>query len=145
MAAIFSSRLLQNQPPLIFEDGEQRRDFVHVEDVARAYVAAVREDGADGLALNVGSGQSVSVKEIAATLAAAMNKTVPPTITGKCRNGDIRHCFADISLVQEKLGWRPRYDFKSGVRTLLAWVLSQTDVKTIGDSYAELKSLGLLK
>ena len=145
VVAIFCSRLLQNLRPVVFEDGEQRRDFVHVEDVARAYVLALENDGADGLALNLGSGQSVSVNEIAKSLAEAMGKQCPPEIPGKYRDGDIRHCFADIELIGSRLGWRPQYAFQSGVGTVLRWVLSQADVKAAGDSYAELKALGLLK
>lgn len=145
VAAIFSSRLLQNQPPIVFEDGNQRRDFVHVEDVARGYAMAVENGGADGLAVNLGSGHSISVNEIAATLAEAMHKPCRPEISGKYRDGDIRHCFADITRIKNTLGWTPRHDFASGVGTLLRWVLSQTDVKIAGDSYAELKTLGLLK
>ena len=145
VAAIFCSRLLRNQPPLVFEDGNQRRDFVHVEDVARAYVLALENDAARGMAVNLGSGQSISVNEIAATLAEALHKPLRPEISGKYRDGDIRHCFADISLARQVLGWNPRYDFRSGVRTLLAWVLSQAGVQAAGDSYAELGQLGLLK
>ncbi len=145
VVAIFSSRLLQNLPPIVFEDGEQRRDFVHVEDVARAYVLALENNGADGLALNLGSGQSVTVNEIAETLSATLRRSCPAEISGKYRDGDIRHCFADISLIESKLGWAPRFEFRSGVNTVLRWVLSQTNVKIIGDSYSELKALGLLK
>ena len=101
--------------------------------------------GADGLALNLGSGRSISVNEIAATLAAAMGKPCRPEIAGKYRDGDIRHCFADIGLIQGKLGWAPHYRISIRSRDRAAWVLSQTDVQTIGDSYAELKALGLLK
>jgi dTDP-L-rhamnose 4-epimerase len=145
VAAIFSNRLLQNQPPIVYEDGQQRRDFVFVEDVARAYAMALVNSGADGMAVNLGSGQSLSVKDIAVTLATAMKKNIPLELTGKYRDGDIRHCFADISLIKERLGWSPRHDFRSGVGTLLSWVLSQTAVKTIGDSHGEMKALGLLK
>jgi dTDP-L-rhamnose 4-epimerase len=145
VAAIFSSKLLQNQSPVVFEDGKQMRDFVHVDDVARAYVMALENDGADGLALNLGSGYSLNVIEIANTLSQIMGKNISPEISNKYRDGDIRNCFADISLIKEKLGWSPEYNFKNGAHTLLSWVLSQTDVKFIGDSYEELKKLGLLK
>jgi len=145
VVAIFCSCLLQNRSPIIFEDGEQRRDFVHVEDVARAYALALENDGANGLSLNLGSGQSISVNEIAKLLATAMGKPCHPEIAGKYRDGDIRHCFADVSLIKDKLGWTPQYEFQSGIGTVLRWVLSQTDVKYMGDSYAELKALGLLK
>jgi dTDP-L-rhamnose 4-epimerase len=145
VAAIFCSRLLQNQPPLVFEDGNQRRDFVHVEDVARAYVMALENGRVDGLAMNLGSGQSISVNEIAATLAAALHKPLQPEIAGKYRDGDIRHCFADISLIKATLGWAPKYEFRSGVNTLLSWVLSQSDVRFSADASAELRRLGLIK
>ena len=145
VVAIFCGRMLQNLPPIVFEDGEQRRDFVHVEDVARAYALALENDGGDGLALNLGSGKSISVNEIARTLAATMGKSCRTEVPGKYRDGDIRHCFADIGLIKNKLGWTPKFEFRSGVDIVLRWVLSQTDVKTIGDSYAELKALGLLK
>ena len=145
VAAIFCGRLLQNQQPLVFEDGNQRRDFVHVEDVARAYAMALENDDARGLAMNLGSGQSISVNEIAATIAAAMDRPCRPEITGKYRDGDIRHCFADISLIRARLGWTPRHDFRSGVAALVEWVLLQTGVKSSGDSFGELKHLGLVK
>jgi dTDP-L-rhamnose 4-epimerase len=145
VVAIFCNKLLKNESPLIFEDGNQKRDFVHVEDVARAYLMALENDDANGYSLNLGSGKSISVKEIAERLSKIMNKNIEPTITNNYRDGDIRHCFGDISLIKEKLGWEPQYDFENGVHTLLEWVLSQTDVETIGDSYQELKEMGLLK
>ena len=145
VAAIFSGKLLNNEPPMIFEDGYQKRDFVHAEDVARAYVMALESHKADGLALNLGSGESISVIEIAKTLAATLGKNIEPIITGKYRDGDIRHCFADISLIKETLGWKPAYTFKNGVHTLLQWLLDQGEVEVNADSFAELKKMGLLK
>jgi dTDP-L-rhamnose 4-epimerase len=145
VAAIFSSKLLQNESPVVFEDGKQMRDFVHVVDVANAYLLALENSGGDGLALNLGSGYSLNVIEIAETLAKIMNKNIKPIISNKYRDGDIRNCFADISLIEEKLGWKPQYNFQNGAHTLLEWVLSQTDVKFIGDSFDELRKLGLLK
>lgn len=144
VVAIFSNKLLQDQPPTIFEDGHQRRDFIHVEDVARAYVMALEQDGADGLALNLGSGRSISIREIAETLAKVMNKDLEPVIAGRYRDGDIRNCFSDISLLQEKLGWQPEYEFEEGVKTLLKWLLEQDQVEA-ADSTEELQRMGLLK
>src|SRR5206468_11091421 len=103
--AIFASRLLNGKPPLVYEDGEQRRDFVNVRDVARACVLALEEGGADGHALNIGSGRSVSVNEIARSLADVLGTEIEPEVTGKFRAGDIRHCFADISRAQRLLGY----------------------------------------
>jgi dTDP-L-rhamnose 4-epimerase len=90
VAAIFSNKLLNDEAPLVFEDGNQRRDFVHVEDVANAYVLAIEDNGGDGLAMNLGSGRSISVLEIATSLAAILGKQIQPQVTNKFRDGDIR-------------------------------------------------------
>src|SRR5262249_38895337 len=95
VAAIFCARLLNDRPPLVFEDGKQRRDFVHVSDVARAVVAAAEQPVA-GETINIGSGAAVSVCELAEILALALDKDIAPEIVGRYRRGDIRHCFADI-------------------------------------------------
>ena len=145
MAAIFSSRLLRNQPPLVFEDGNQRRDFVHVEDVARAYVMALENAQADGLVMNLGSGQSISVNEIAAALADALQKPLRPEITGKYRDGDIRHCFADIHLIQATLGWKPRYCFQTGIPSLVTWLKEQQTQDRVAEAMNDLKQRGLIK
>ena len=145
VVAIFSNKLLQAQQPTVFEDGYQMRDFVHVEDVARAYLLALESDAADGLAINIGSGKCISVLEIARTLADIIGKDIEPIITGKYRDGDIRHCFADISLLKEKLGWEPKYNFENGIGTLVNWLMSQTEIKSTKDSYNELNKMGLLK
>ena len=97
VAAIFISRLLNGEPPLVFEDGEQLRDFVHVKDVAEAFAAVLESDKRVWGAFNVGSGRSVSVNEIARTLARLLRKNIAPGVLEKYRVGDIRHCFADVS------------------------------------------------
>jgi nucleoside-diphosphate-sugar epimerase len=105
--AIFSSRLANGQRPMIFEDGEQRRDFVYVGDVARAFCEALVKREAVGEVFNIGSGQSRSVTDVARSIARAMNRNeVDPEIVGKTRIGDIRHCFCDGSLAADKLGFR---------------------------------------
>lgn len=146
VVAIFSSRLLNRQPPLIFEDGRQLRDFVHVEDVAQAYVSAL-ESGqeVDGLALNVGSGCSVSVLEIAQLLAEHMDVAIAPLTTGRYRDGDVRHCFGDIGLIQQKLGWKPKWDFNEGVACLLRWLQEQKAEDKVSGAYLELERRGLVK
>jgi dTDP-L-rhamnose 4-epimerase len=145
VAAIFSNRLLQDQRPLVFEDGNQRRDFVHVEDVARAYVMALENPDVQGLALNLGSGESISVNEIAATLAAALNKPLTPEIAGKYRDGDIRHCFADIGLIQAQLDWKPNYSFSAGIPSLVSWLKQQQSHGQVSQAVDDLKQRGLLK
>src|SRR5205814_852137 len=95
--AIFASRLLNGRPPLVFEDGQQRRDFVHVRDVARACVLALEATRGIGEAFNIGSGQSRTILSVASDLARAIGRPgTAPRVTGKYRLGDIRHCFADI-------------------------------------------------
>lgn len=146
VAAIFSAKLLNDEAPTVFEDGNQKRDFVHVEDVARAYAISLTTSSADGMALNLGSGEPVSVFEIATILAEKLGKSdIVPTITGKYRDGDVRHCFAVISLIKEKLNWNPRYIFRNGVDTMLEWLLSQKGMKAMEDSFGELERMGILK
>ena len=133
VAAIFCARLLNDRPPLIFEDGLQRRDFVHVQDVARAIVSAA-EKPVPGEAINIGSGNAVSVIEVAEILAHEMRKSILPKILGKYRQGDIRHCFADISKARRLLGWEPAKTFRQGVPELVSWVQSQSEARDGADS-----------
>lgn len=143
--AIFASRLLNGQPPLIFEDGEQRRDFVHVNDVARAFCEALVLPEAVGGTFNVGSGRDRSVKEVATELAKAMGKNaIEPEIVGKARIGDIRHCFCDTSLSRDKLGFQAREDFTDGLARLAEWVSSQTAEDRVDTARGELEARGLV-
>src|SRR5690606_39069000 len=97
--AIFASRLLNGKPPLVFEDGRQRRDFVSVHDVARACILALEHEDAPGWAFNVGSGHAATVEEVGRQMAEVLGKPrLRPELTGKYRVGDVRHCFADVSL-----------------------------------------------
>jgi dTDP-L-rhamnose 4-epimerase len=143
--AIFSSRLLNNQRPVIFEDGEQRRDFVHVSDVARAFCDALELPQAAGGVFNIGSGHDRSVREVAQALAGALGKHgIEPEIAGKGRIGDIRHCFCDGSLAADKLGFRATTDFGQGLAELAEWVASQTSVDRVDHARAELEKRGLV-
>ena len=141
--AIFASRLLNGRPPLIFEDGLQRRDFVSVHDVAAAFALALDSPAADGRVLNVGSGTSVTVLELAERLAALMGVDVRPEATGRYRVGDIRHCFADISLARELLGYEPRVPLERGMAELVEWLAGQAAVDRVDAAAAELSSRGL--
>lgn len=145
VAAIFSGRLLNNHQPLIFEDGYQRRDFIYVEDVARAYVMALTNDTVNGYALNLGGGQSVSISQVATTIAKVMGKNIEPIITGNFRDGDIRHCFADITLIKEKLKWKPEWSFEAGMKPLVEWLLQQKADDKVDNALEELKRKGLIK
>ena len=143
--AIFASRLLNGQPPMIFEDGEQRRDFVHVNDVARAFCDALVLPAAVGGTFNIGSGRDRSVREVAHDLARAMNRSsIEAEIVGKARTGDIRHCFCDTSMSEQKLGFAAREDFVEGLAELAEWVGQQTAVDHVAKARRELEARGLV-
>jgi dTDP-L-rhamnose 4-epimerase len=143
--AIFASRLLNGQPPLIFEDGEQRRDFVHVRDVARAFADALVLPEAAGGTFNIGSGRDRSVRQVATALAAAMGKNaIEPEVVGKARTGDIRHCFCDPGLAKDTLGFQAREDFAEGLAELAEWVASQTAEDRVETAREELEARGLV-
>jgi dTDP-L-rhamnose 4-epimerase len=142
--AIFAARLLNNKAPVIFEDGLQRRDFVSVHDVVRACIRALEAEKAPGNAFNVGSGWSVTVRDVAAALARALKKEhITPEISGKYRAGDIRHCFADISLAREKLDYEPAVDFEDGLRELAEWLKGQQAEDRVEAATSELTRRGL--
>jgi dTDP-L-rhamnose 4-epimerase len=143
--AIFAARLLNGKTPQVFEDGCQRRDFVHVNDVALAFLKALEVPQAAGGVFNIGSGRTVTVREIAEQMAAAMNRPdLAPEVLGKARAGDIRHCFADISLARERLGFEPRQDLAQGMRALAEWGCRQRAVDRALQARRELEVRGLV-
>ena len=143
--AIFASRLLNGQQPMIFEDGEQRRDFVHVSDVGRAFADALVLPQAVGRTFNIGSGKDRSVTEVATELARAMNKNdISPLIVHKARIGDIRHCFCDTSFAADTLGFTATQDFQEGLAELALWVAQQTAQDRVEQMRAELETRGLV-
>lgn len=142
--AIFAARFLNRRAPMVFEDGQQRRDFVNVADVARACRLALETPEADGRVLNIGSGRSLSIVEVAEQMAQALGvDDLPPEITRKYRTGDIRHCFADISLANEVLGYRPEVSLADGLEELVDWMLGQSAFDRVDDAAAELARRGL--
>jgi dTDP-L-rhamnose 4-epimerase len=142
--AIFASRLLNDRPPVIFEDGRQRRDFVSVHDVARACRLAIEQSGADGQALNIGSGDSVDVVEVARRLAEVLERPhIEPEITGKYRVGDVRHCFADIGRARQSLGFEPEVALNDGIAELGRWLEGQAPEDQVDSAAAELAVRGL--
>ena len=143
VAAIFASRLLNGHAPMIFEDGRQQRDFVSVDDVVQANLLAMERSEADGTALNVGSGEAVTINDVAAVLARALGVHTPAEITGKYRAGDIRHCFADISRARRLLGYEPKHRFSEGVSELVGWLREQTAVDRVQEAALELSQYGL--
>lgn len=139
VAAIFISRLLNGEPPLVFEDGEQKRDFVHVADVAEAFATVLESDKRVWEVFNVGSGQSVTVNSIARTLARLLRKNIAPQVLDKYRVGDIRHCFADISRIEKAFEFKPRREFDDGMEELIRWVVTaRKPIDRSASSLAEL-------
>src|SRR5215471_7377793 len=143
VAAIFASRLLNRKPPLVFEDGLQMRDFVSVQDVVQANLLAMERSAADGVALNIGSGEPISIHEVALSLAEALDVPIAAELTGKYRAGDIRHCYAEISRAKDLLGYEPKFRFNEGVKDLVAWLGSQRPADRAADAVAELNYYGL--
>lgn len=142
--AIFASRLLNDNPPLIYEDGRQQRDFVHVADLVQACRLAMETPGAANRVFNVGSGQAHTVLEIAERMAEVLGKShIRPQIAGKYRVGDIRHCFADISLAQRVLGYQPRITLQAGMMELARWLEGQVAVDQVARANTELEQRGL--
>jgi dTDP-L-rhamnose 4-epimerase len=142
--AIFAARVLNGNPPLINEDGHQRRDFVSVHDVVRACRLAMDSTAAVGQAINVGSGRNHSVIEIAQRVCEALGREdIQAEITGKYRMGDIRHCFADISAARGLLGYDPSVELEDGLVELAGWLQGQVAIDRVADASAELAARGL--
>lgn len=144
VCAIFSSRLLNNSPPVVFEDGCQTRDFISVSDIVQANILAMEHSNADYKVFNVGSGSAISIADIARILASLYKKQIQPDIVGTYRAGDIRHCYADITNIRSVLGFIPRVKFHDGMPDLVNWGLSEQASDGFADAYGELLKRGLL-
>ena len=142
--AIFGSRLLNNNPPLINEDGKQQRDFVSVYDVARACRLALEKPEAGGRVFNIASGQRIGIAELAARIARTLGKNIEAEITGKYRVGDIRHCFADVTLARDVLGFEAQVSLEEGMLDLAAWLEGQVATDKVAESRQELAARGLM-
>jgi dTDP-L-rhamnose 4-epimerase len=146
VAAIFGGRLLNDKRPLVFEDGLQSRDFVHVSDIAAGCVAALETGGADDRAVNLGTGVPRSVLDVATELTRGLGKEhLQPEIVNKFRAGDIRHCVADISLARETLGFEPKVAFADGMQELLGWVATQQATDSVDAAAGQLEAAGLTR
>ena len=143
--AIFAARLLNDRPPVIYEDGGQRRDFVNVADVARACRLALERDGADGRPVNIGSGRSATVLEIADRLGRVLGKEIEPELPGTFRAGDIRHCFANVNLAREELAFEAEVALEDGMASLAGWLEGQVATDRFDDAAAELAERGLTR
>ncbi len=145
VAAIFSARLLNRKPPLINEDGLQSRDFVHVSDIVRANLLALRCDAAGGRVCNVGTGRPTTIRRLAELLAERLGLEIAPEITERFRAGDIRHCFADPAHARRTLGFEARVRLEDGLDEVIAFVRSQHPEDRVESAQAELVSRGLAR
>ena len=143
VAAIFSGRLLNGQPPVIYEDGDQARDFTHVRDIVQANLLVGRPGVGDGEVLNVGTGRDLAVRDVADALIDHLGLDLEPQVVGKFRSGDIRHCFADISRIRQ-LGYEPSTSFEQGVDELVAWVRRQRAEDRFDHAARQLAERGLV-
>jgi len=144
VAAIFSSAILNDKCPTVFEDGHQTRDFVHVSDIVQMNLKVLDSSAADGEVFNVGSGQRISVLELANKLNEFQGKNLSPEVVEKFRVGDIRHCFADISKAKRLVSYEPQVMIEQGIEELTAWVASQNSVSRSQSSKSELSERSLL-
>lgn len=145
VCAIFSSRLMNDQAPMIFEDGLQSRDFVHVSDIVQANLLALETNAGDYEAMNVGTGRATSVKEIAQLLSKGLGKDIEPEIVGKYREGDIRHCVSDISKAKRLIGFEPKVTLEAGLEQLLVWLSEQKADDRVTEATAELAAHSLVR
>jgi dTDP-L-rhamnose 4-epimerase len=145
VAAIFSSRLLNGNPPLVFEDGLQSRDFVHVSDIVQANLLAMKNDDVGCEVFNVGTGRSLTVLDIADALSEALGLDIAPRIVSKFRAGDIRHCYADVSKAEQLLGYKAQVTFEDGISDLVSWVREQESLDLVHTATRELEVRGLTK
>jgi dTDP-L-rhamnose 4-epimerase len=145
VAAIFSSRLLNGRPPLIFEDGEQTRDFTHVRDIVQANLLAIESDAGDYQVFNVGTGVATSVRRVADLLAERLKMTAEPEIVHQFRAGDIRHCYADIGKIERALGYRVSVPFEQGLADLVEWAREQEPDDGVERARRELAAKALIQ
>jgi len=143
--AIFAARLLNDRPPIVYEDGGQRRDFVNVVDVARACRLALEREGADGRPVNIGSGRSTTILEVAHELGRVLGKEIEPELPGTFRAGDIRHCFADVTLSRDALGFEAEVPLEEGMSSLADWLEGQVATDRFDAAAAELAERGLTR
>jgi dTDP-L-rhamnose 4-epimerase len=146
VAAIFSARILNDQPPLIFEDGKQSRDFTHVDDIVQANLLVLEREEANDRVFNVGTGRSTNLIELSSLLLEHLGKSgkLEPEMVGQFREGDIRHCYADITALSE-LGFSPKVALEDGVEALVGWVSQQTSEDRVPGALAELEQRSLIR
>ncbi len=142
---IFASKIRNGEAPLIYEDGLESRDFVHVSDVVQACLLAMDTGSSDYRVFNVGSGQALSVLEMARIMIGEMGADLNPEVIGKYRVGDIRHCHADLTNASRYLGYRPQTDFRTGICEFLAWAETRESADRLSQATEELRKRGLFR
>lgn len=143
VAAIFSGRLLNKKAPVIFEDGRQSRDFIHVSDIVQGLRLAMAKPEADYQVFNIGTGRSTSVLEVSQVLSRQLGLDIEAEVVHKFRAGDIRHCYADISKARRLLGYEPKVSFEDGIAELIGWLDGRSAVDGVEKATAELAARGL--
>jgi dTDP-L-rhamnose 4-epimerase len=145
--AIFSSRLINKKPPLIFEDGLQSRDFIHVSDIVQASILAMKKEEANYDCFNVATGVRSNLLKMLDLLQKELDpqKEVKPKIVNKFREGDIRHCYADISKIKNELGFQPKISVEKGLKSYINWVKNQVSTDKVDQAITELNEKKLIK
>jgi len=144
VAKIFALQFAQGKVPLVYEDGLQTRDFIHVSDVIQANLLALSREEANGEIFNVGTGQAISVLEMARTIAKQFGSKAEILPSHECRAGDVRHCWADITKIRTRLGFQPRTIFPSGLEDLLARAGGEESPDQTALGHTELVQRGLI-
>mgnify|MGYP000400850427 CR=1 FL=1 len=145
VCAIFIARIKNGKSPLVFEDGNQSRDFVSVRDIVRAAILALERKEANYQICNIGSGMPVTIKEMAHLLSRLFNRNIEPSIPGSYRKGDVRYCYADITNTKRILGWTPEVDISSGLEELIEWARTEPSFDKFDKAYEELLQKKLIK
>jgi len=142
--AIFCTRLLNNLPPVLYEDGEQTRDFSFVEDIARANLLAAETDKLDGLPVNIGSACGTPIRKIAEQLADILKIDIAPELNGEFRPGEMRYLTSDTTLARSA-GYQPTVDLGEGISRYIDWIRKQADIRDYFSEASEiLKSKGIV-
>lgn len=144
VAAIFISRIKAGNQPFIFEDGLQSRDFVSVHDIVSANIKVMNDKRADYQIFNIGSGDKISVIDLAELIIKVFGSKLKAKITHQFRKGDIRHCFADISKIKNTLGWKPKNDLMDGMKELIDWSHKEKSADLFNQANKILKSKGVI-
>jgi dTDP-L-rhamnose 4-epimerase len=139
VAAIFMSRVKNNKAPMIFEDGNQIRDFVSIHDITQANVLAMNSSSANGEIFNVGSGEKITIKELALKIIKLYGAKLTPEVTNNVREGDIRHCFSDISKIKKKLNFSPKVKIEDGLMELIKWSEGEQAIDNVSKAASILK------